>query len=108
MLKNRFEKLKISLKLQKSKLLGLAISYLIITEVVFRLPYFNVFVFDFQWRITIFYLLLIGWFHPSYKFFIYTSIFFLIFGKFAEVTGVLIYISLLLVVIKLMTMKKTV
>lgn len=100
--KLRFKKFIGILIAQKSKAIGLVISYILGTEVLFKLPYFNVYTLDFQWRIFIFFLLLIAWFRPSVKFLIFASILFLILGKLGEITGILIYVSLLSVAIGLL------
>lgn len=106
MLRKKLKKFIDILGKYKFRLLALLASYLLVTEVVLKFPYFNLFVFDIQWRVFIFYVLIIIWLRPSYNLLIFASIFFLVFGNFGEVTGILIYISLLLALIKLFKYEK--
>lgn len=106
MQRKKFKKLIDLLSIHKSKLLALLTSFILVTEVGFKLPYLNLFTFDFSWRLFILYILFILWFRPSYNFLILASILFLLLGQFGEVMGILIYISLLTALIKYLIYRK--
>lgn len=90
------------------KLIGLLALYLLVTTVVFSLPYINLYTFDFQCRVLIFFLLLLVRLRPSNKFLVFVCILALISSKFTlwtiileETSGALIYISLLYMLVRL-------
>ena len=91
-----------------NKIIRLAISYVLVTTIGFKLPYINLYTFDFQWRVLIFFLLLLIWIKPSNKFLIIFCVLLMILSKFSlstikfeEISGVLIYISLLYILVRL-------
>ena len=92
----------------KRKLIGLIASYLLVIMVGFRLPYVNLYTFDFQWRAFIFFTLLLVWLRPSNKFLVFVCLLAFTLGKFTlltvkleEISGVLIYLSLFYILIRL-------
>lgn len=106
--KTRIDRLIENIRSQKPKIIGLTVLYFIVTEIVMRMPYFNLYTLDWQGKIAILYLFFVYWFYPKYYFLIFISLLFLLFGKFGEVAGILIYISLLIVFVKLLLDRKAV
>lgn len=106
MLRKEAKKLITLLKANQTRLLGLVAAYFLVTEVILRFPYFNLYNFDFGWRLFILYILSMIWLRPSYNFLILASILFLLLGQFGEVFGILIYISLLTALIKYLIYRK--
>lgn len=103
MIRKNLRKLLKFLNKFKFRFLLFLASFFLVTEVVLKLPFLNLYTYDLGWRIFIFYLLFIIWLRPSYNLLILNSIGFLIFGKAGgEVMGVLVYVSLLVALAKLL------
>lgn len=86
--------------------IGFVVSYFIILKIITWIPYLNLQTIDWQWTMFIVYLLFVCWFNPKYHLLIMFTFALLIFGKISELTGVLIYISLIVIFIKLLFDRK--
>ena len=89
------------LKIKMYNLVALLVSYFLVTEFIIKLPYFNLYILDVQAKVCLFYILLFIWFRLPPQLFILVSILSLVFGKFGEITGILIYVSLLMLLVRL-------
>ena len=100
MLRKKIKKLLSQMDKFKFKLLLLLSTYFLVTGVVLKLPYLNLYTYDFGWRLFIFYILFLIIIRPTYNFLIGASIFFLLLGRVGDVMGILIYVSLFVALIK--------